>query len=220
MPKKVEIVACLSGILLLILLSACAAGSKMEPKPDVEKLPYNFQLDFSSQLPVYVVPTQGPIDAHQRYRFNEKLEKRLRALLSARSAETSDAKVVVTVHVLALKFDYEEIGGIEQPVLPKLAVRGLFLPGGMSALKEDDGGMDIPYETVKTAVIRFRISVRQGDRKPVTTEFSEKFTESVMWDDMRANWPYDYHTFDRVIAGVVDKVVNACNRTLEENFSL
>ncbi len=202
----------------LFMLSSCAASRHDDVAVSVEPYPYSYTLELSSRLPDTVIPTRAPIDAHRRYRVNGMLESALSALLQSRSMTTATRQVTVSVEVLRLAFDYEEIGEAVPPAPPLLASSALDVPL-LSAKEMDGGGMDIPYETVKTATIGFRVVLRAAGTDPVARDFSETYVQSVMHDDMRARWPDDYHSFDRVIVGIVAQVTRVVDGLLAAHFS-
>lgn len=215
MKKIISTLAVFISIVIFALVSGCVQKQSYPPNPVVEKLPHLFHLEFSSQLPEYIYTTRGPIDSHKRYRVNDLLESRLERQLFARSSTNSTETVIVTVRLLELKFDYEEIGGGNSPTaIPMLASLGR-LRGGLSGLNTDGGGFDLPEETVKTAIISFQVSVGSSVQDYGRHELTKRFVETVMWDDMYASWPYDYHTFDNVIDGVINSVVSAVDEVLE-----
>ena len=212
MKKGASAILLLSALALLV---SCAEPRQKAAMPEVRELPYLFRLEYSSILAERVVPSQAPIDAHSRYRFNERLERRLQQQVEARSAATSGRSVTVSVHVTDLTFDYEEIGASRTvPGLPQLAAREKTL----SSLEMDGGGLEIPYETIKTAVLAFKVTLeREGDTL-ADRRLSVEFVETVRRDDFYAVWPHDYHSYDKVVSGLIEAVAGKVDDMLMEFF--
>lgn len=198
------------------LLGGCAAPQRQDVQElQVQELRHRFQLEFSSVLADRVVPSQAPIDAHSRYPLNERLERRLQQQVDARSTATADSKVTVSVNVLDLDFDYEEIGARRTvPGLPQLASRGETL----SSLEMNGGGLEIPYETIKTAVLTFDVTLEQGGRTLAERRLGAEYVETVRRDDLQAVWPHDYHSYDKVVSGLIEAAAGKVDELLVEFF--
>lgn len=212
MRKKKKLIVGVVTALVVVLFSAC---TPVPIPPVVEALPYRFSLDFSSQLPADVYPVRAPFDSHKSYRVNARLKEQLEQTLSARSADNLP-EVVVTVKVISLTFDYEEIGadqGTDSRLL--LASREFDMAAFISSMDQSGGG-DVPSETVKTAIIQFEIAAASENINTGPRIMQKTFVETVSWDDMYAAWPYDYHTFDKVISGVILSAVEAVDTFLVE----
>lgn len=220
MKRNILFRAILPLVIVLSLL-ACSRQHSLRPLHSARVVPYQLELEFSSALKELYYVFSGPAFTYGRFPVNARLSALLRHQAQQQSSPNASRQVLLKVHVVQLKTEFDEIGQnrLAEPVL--VAMAGSTVWSLLISDRDREGDFSLPERTSKTARMALLLRLERSGQLLGEKKLEVEHTESHYWyNDSPVFIDYHRYNYEPVLDELYRKVLAEVGSFVEQTLGV